>query len=289
MTRQPRLPVTILSGYLGAGKTTLVNRLLAEDHGLKLAVIVNDFGAINIDDALISGAGGGQVPLANGCVCCSRGEDLALALHGLLSGTDQPDHVVIEASGIADPVAIANTVLEDGRLSYGGIVTLADAENLAALLDDPLTAPQVEQQLRSGDLVLVTKRAEIDAETSALLDRCGARAPGLLSEAPVAGLLFGVTPLPKGRPAAAHPGYTTWQHRSREVLDRRALGDKLAARPEGLYRMKGFVLTSGGAYELHVVGRHVEAKRCEAEETVLVGLGLAARISRNEIEAWWAS
>ncbi|MFW8635978.1 CobW family GTP-binding protein [Cribrihabitans pelagius] len=285
----PRLPVTILSGYLGAGKTTLVNRLLAEDHGLKLAVIVNDFGAINIDDALISGAGGGQLALSNGCVCCSRGEDLALALQELLSGAHRPDHVLIEASGIADPVAIASTVLEDRRLSYGGIVTLADAENLAALLDDPLTTSQVEQQIRAGDLVLVTKCEEIGAGLSALLERCGARTPMVLTEAPSAQLLFDVVPLPKGRAMAAHPGYTTWQHRSRVVLDRRALGDKLAARPEGLYRMKGFVLTSGGAYELHVVGRRVEAKRCEAEETVLVGLGPAVRISRAEIEAWWAS
>ena len=284
-----RLPVTIISGYLGAGKTTLINRLLGEDHGLKLAVIVNDFGAVNIDDALIQDTEGGKLALTNGCVCCSMGDDLSAALHAVLSRPDRPGHLVIEASGIADPVSIANTVLNEAGLSYGGIVTLVDAENAETLLADPLIAPQAEQQIRAADLVIATKCDEISNALSALLKNAGARTPTVLNGSPVAELLFDVVPLPKGRVVAAHPAYATWQHRSTAVLDRRTLGDKLAGRPAGLYRMKGFVLTTGGAYELHVVGRHVEAKRCKAEETVLVGLGPADRISRDEIEAWWAA
>ncbi|QAX27981.1 CobW family GTP-binding protein [Leisingera sp. NJS204] len=283
-----RLPVTIISGYLGAGKTTLINRLLAEDHGLKLTVIVNDFGAINIDDALIQDTAGGTIALTNGCACCTMGDDLSLALRDILNRPDRPDHLVIEASGISDPVAIANSVLNEIGLSYGGIVTLVDAENAGTLLSDPLVAPQAEQQIRAADLVIVSKCDGMNQTVSALLAKAGARTPTVLNGSPVAELLFDVVPLPKGTAVAAHPAYTTWQHRSSDVLDRRALGNKLAARPAGLYRMKGFVLTSGGAYELHVVGRHVEAKRCEAEETVLVGLGPANRISRDEIEAWWA-
>lgn len=284
-----RVPVTIISGYLGAGKTTLVNRLLSEDHGLNLTVIVNDFGAINIDEALIQNRGGGTLALTNGCVCCSTGDDLAAALHQVTSQQPRPDHLLIEASGIADPVAIANTVLNEGALSYGGIVTLVDADNAAALLADPLVAPQAKQQISAADLVIATKCREISPALGALLSEAGARTPTVLDGQPAADLLFDVLPLPKGRAAMAHPAYTTWQHRSTEVLDRRRLGDKLAGRPAGLYRMKGFVLTSGGAYELHVVGRHVEAKRCDADETVLVGLGPADRVSRSEIEAWWAA
>ncbi|UWQ33009.1 GTP-binding protein [Leisingera sp. M527] len=284
-----RLPVTIISGYLGAGKTTLINRLLAEDHGLKLTVIVNDFGAINIDDALIQDTAGGTIALTNGCACCTMGDDLSLALRDILNRPGRPDHLVIEASGISDPVAIANSVLNERGLSYGGIVTLVDAENAGTLLNDSLVAPQAEQQIRAADLVIVSKCDGMNQTVSALLAKAGARTPTVLNGLPVAELLFDVVPLPKGAAVAAHPAYTTWQHRSRDVLDRRVLGNKLAARPAGLYRMKGFVLTSGGAYELHVVGRHVEAKRCEAEETVLVGLGLANRISRDEIEAWWAA
>ncbi|MBQ4825695.1 GTP-binding protein [Leisingera sp. HS039] len=284
-----RLPVTIISGYLGAGKTTLINRLLAEDHGLKLTVIVNDFGAINIDDTLIQDTAGGTIALTNGCACCTMGDDLSLALRDILNRPDRPDHLIIEASGISDPVAIANSVLNEIGLSYGGIVTLVDAENAGTLLSDPLVAPQAEQQIRAADLVIVSKCDGMNQTVSALLAKAGARTPTVLNGSPVAELLFDVVPLPKGTAVAAHPAYTTWQHRSSDVLDRRALGNKLAARPAGLYRMKGFVLTSGGAYELHVVGRHVEAKRCEAEETVLVGLGPANRISRDEIEAWWAA
>ncbi|NVK15197.1 MAG: GTP-binding protein [Rhodobacteraceae bacterium] len=284
-----RLPVTIVSGYLGAGKTTLINRLLAEDHGLKLAVIVNDFGAVNIDDALIQDTGGGKIALTNGCVCCTMGDDLSLALREVLNRAERPDHLVIEASGISDPVAIANSVLNESGVSYGGIVSLVDAGNAATLLNDPLVAPQAEQQIRAADLVIATRCDELSAELSALLAKAGAHTPTVLNGSPVAELLFDVVPLPKGRAVAAHPAYTTWQHRSGTVLDRRALGDKLVERPAGLYRMKGFVLTTGGAYELHVVGRHVEAKRCEAEETILVGLGPADRISREEIEAWWAA
>ncbi|UWQ28541.1 GTP-binding protein [Leisingera sp. M523] len=284
-----RLPVTIISGYLGAGKTTLINRLLAEDHGLKLTVIVNDFGAINIDDALIQDTAGGTIALTNGCACCTMGDDLSLALRDILNRPGRPDHLVIEASGISDPVAIANSVLNERGLSYGGIVTLVDAENAGTLLNDPLVAPQAEQQIRAADLVIVSKCDGMNQTVSALLAKAGARTPTVLNGSPVAELLFDVVPLPKGTAVAAHPAYTTWQHRSNDVLDRRALGNKLADRPAGLYRMKGFVLTSGGAYELHVVGRHVEAKRCQAEETVLVGLGPANRISRDEIEAWWAA
>ncbi|WP_411351911.1 CobW family GTP-binding protein [Leisingera aquaemixtae] len=284
-----RLPVTIISGYLGAGKTTLINRLLAEDHGQKLAVIVNDFGAVNIDDALIQDTDGGKIALTNGCVCCTMGDDLAAALREVLNRPEHPDHVVIEASGISDPVAIANSVLNENGLSYGGIVTLVDADNAQTLLNDPLVAPQAEQQIRAADLVIATKCDEISDSLGAALKSAGARIPTVLNGFPVAELLFDVVPLPKGRAVAAHPAYATWQHRSRTVLDRRALGEKLAERPAGIYRMKGFVLTTGGAYELHVVGRHVEAKRCEAEETVLVGLGPADRISRDEIEAWWAA
>ena len=284
-----RLPVTIISGYLGAGKTTLINKLLAEEHGLNLTVIVNDFGAVNIDDALIQETEGGKIALTNGCVCCSMEDDLAAALKDVLDRPDQPDHLVIEASGISDPVSIANTVMEASGLSYGGIVTLVDSENAETLLNDPLVAEQAQQQVRAADLVIATKCSSISEDLSALLKTVGARTPTALNGSPLAELLFDVVPLPKGRAVAAHPAYATWQHRSTDVLDRRALGDKLVDRPAGLYRMKGFVLTTGGAYELHVVGRHVEAKRCTAEETVLVGLGPADRISRDEIEAWWAA
>ncbi|WP_204353384.1 CobW family GTP-binding protein [Tritonibacter mobilis] len=284
-----RIPVTIISGYLGAGKTTLINSLLGEDHGLRLSVLINDFGSINIDAALIADESVDSVALTNGCVCCSLGDDLAVSVNDVLSRTPQPDHILIEASGIAEPVTIANALLSDSRLSYAGIVTVVDGSNFAALMDDPLLKPQVSQQIRAADLVLISKQDEapndaLVAELSAL----GARTPTRTADIELSRLLFDITPLPRGKSLVSHPGYVSWQHRSTKIIDRRALGDKLAERPEGLYRMKGFVLTSGGAYELHIVGRHVEARRCDAEETVLVALGPAQRVSHAQIEAWWA-
>ena len=284
-----RTPVTIISGYLGAGKTTLINALLGEDHGLRLAVLVNDFGSINIDASLIADADVDRIALTNGCVCCSLGDDLALSVNEILTRGTQPDHILIEASGVAEPVAIANALLNDSRLSYAGIVTVVDGSSFSTLMDDPLLKPQVAQQICAADLVLLSK-LDSAPETELLdqLRQVGARTPTRIADMELSRMLFDIVPLPRGTTPAPHPGYVSWQHRSKTVMDRRALGDKLADRPEGLYRMKGFVLTSGGAYELHIVGRHVEARRCDADETLLVALGPEQRVSHAEIEAWWS-
>ncbi|GHF54536.1 CobW family GTP-binding protein [Seohaeicola zhoushanensis] len=282
-----RLPLTIVSGFLGAGKTTLVNRLLAEDHGLRLMVIVNDFGAINIDAGLIRDRGAQTIELQNGCICCSTEGDLFAALNAALDHVPRPDHLLVETSGIADPAAIAQTAIAEPEISYGGILTLVDALNAPTLLDDPLLAPQVVQQIRAGDLVLVTKTEAPDPAFLARLRDLGARAPAPLTEAPLAPLLFGMVPLPGRQAPAPHPAYVSWSHVSDRPIGREAMGARLAERPAGLYRMKGTVLTDAGAYALDVVGQHVEARRTRAERTELVGLGPRDRISTAEIDAWW--
>lgn len=282
-----RLPLTIFSGYLGAGKTTLINRLLAEDHGLRLMVIVNDFGSINIDQSLIKVRGDDMTALTNGCVCCTISDDLFTALGSVLDRADRPDHLIIEASGIADPAAIASTAIAEPELGYAGIITLVDAQNVNGLLDDPAVAPQVTQQVTAADLVLLTKTESADAALLDRLARLGARAPRVLDDTSLAPLLFDIMPRPRGRSQAAHPAYVSWQHDSDTVIERRDMGDKLANRPQGLYRLKGFVQTDDGGYEVHVVGQYVKANRARTDRTTLVALGLADRISRDEIETWW--
>lgn len=284
-----KLPLTVISGYLGAGKTTLVNRLLAEDHGQRLMVMVNDFGAINVDEALIADQADDMVALTNGCVCCTMGSDLFMALGDALDRSPRPDHLLIEASGVADPAAIANAAIAEPEMSYAGIVTLVDALNAPDLLADDMIAPQVAQQIRVADLVLLTKCETEPPALMAQLADLGARTPMILPETPLADLLFGLVPLPRGRSTAPHPHYTSWQHQSDRVIPRRVMGDKLENRPSGMYRMKGFVLTDDGAYELHVVGHHVSARRTKADSTQLVALGPADRVTRDEIEAWWSA
>lgn len=285
-----RLPLTVISGYLGAGKTTLINRLLAEDHGLRLLVLVNDFGAINIDQALIETQGDDTIALTNGCVCCTMGADLFMALGDALDRTPRPDHLIVEASGIADPAAIANAAIAEPEMSYAGIVTLVDGLNGPSLLQDDLIAPQVRQQITAADLVLITKTESCDDTLQSDLRALPARNLSPLTGDPLAPLLFDLLPMPKGHVhTAPHPAYASWQHDSDRVIDRRDMGTLLETRPEGLYRLKGFVQTNDGAYEIHVVGQYVQAKRTQADRTTLVGLGPADRISRDQIEAWWTS
>ncbi len=279
------LPVTIVSGFLGAGKTTLINQLLCEDHGLRLMVVVNDFGAINIDADLLHSAEEDTIALTNGCVCCNMGDDLTKALDTALDRAPRPDHVIIEASGIADPTAIANTVIAERELSYAGILTLVDGLNLPTQLTNPEIADQVKHQITYGDLVLVSKSEDIPEELTDLTSRPA----HLVKDLPLAPLLMEIIPFPKGRAIAPHPAYTAWQFQSETPMSRAQLGGKLAARPNGLYRLKGLILTDDGGYEVHIVGSYVSARRAPTKKTRLVGLGPASQITREEIAHWWSA
>src|ERR1041385_3292140 len=105
------IPVTILTGFLGAGKTTLLNHILHGDHGLKIAVLVNDFGAINIDTQLVVGIEGDTVSLSSGCVCCTIRNDLLNEPINLLRRPEPPQYIIIETSGVSDPASVAMTFM----------------------------------------------------------------------------------------------------------------------------------------------------------------------------------
>ena len=120
------IPVSIVGGYLGAGKTTLVNHLLRERGGRRIAVLVNDFGDLSIDDALIEARDGALLRLAGGCICCSFGSDLLAALQQLLALQAPPDHVLVECSGVALPSAVARSL---GLLSGFALDALTRADS----------------------------------------------------------------------------------------------------------------------------------------------------------------
>ncbi len=285
----PPLPMTVVSGYLGAGKTTLINRLLSEPHGMRLLVLVNDFGAINIDAALLASRDEDTIALTNGCVCCTMGADLFMALGDVLDRQPRPDHLIVEASGVADPVAIANAAIAEPDMSYAGILTVVDGLNGSQVMNDPQIGPQVTQQITAGDMVLVSKTDEVPDDLGQAIRALGARTPRAIGDMPFAPLLSGLIPRPLGRASAPHPAYAAWDHESDAPISRAAMGEKLETRPEGLYRLKGFILTDDGGYEVHVVGRYVSAKRAQTDKTILVGLGPADRISHDAIEKWWTA
>ena len=157
------MALTIIGGYLGAGKTTLVNHLLREADGLRLAVLVNEFGALPIDSDLIEGRDGNVLSIAGGCVCCSYGNDLVLTLQELAAGGGTFDHVLLEASGVGIPSAIAATVSLLAGYELDGIVVLADAETVEASAGDRYMGDTVRAQLGEADLVILNKADLVDA------------------------------------------------------------------------------------------------------------------------------
>lgn len=152
------VPVTIISGFLGAGKTTLLNRLLNADHGLKIAVLVNDFGSINIDGQLIVGVEGETVTLSNGCICCTIRDDLLRAVLNLIEREDKPEYIIIEASGVSDPMAVAMTFKLPELAPYvrlDSVIAVVDADQLLDLDDQNLMLAY--DQIAIADIVVLNK------------------------------------------------------------------------------------------------------------------------------------
>lgn len=148
------VPVLVVTGFLGAGKTTLINQLLQSDHGLRIAAIVNDFGAINIDAALIGPSAEGVIGLRNGCICCSIQGDLLRTLKVVLRSA--PELIVIEASGVADPAGIVESLMDPVIWQAARLQTVAcvvDAIDAMRRLDDPLW----QAQTRGSDILVLAK------------------------------------------------------------------------------------------------------------------------------------
>lgn len=162
-------PAVIVGGYLGAGKTTLVNHLLRRADGRRIAVLVNDFGEVSIDADLIVGAEGGVLSLAGGCVCCSFGSDLVGTLAEVLQRDPPPDVLLIETSGVGIPSAVARAALLVQGLRVEATVVVADAPTLRERAADRYVGDTVRQQLDDADLLLLNQTDRVDAATLAEL------------------------------------------------------------------------------------------------------------------------
>ena len=149
------IPLTIITGFLGAGKTTLLNRILHAEHGLRVAVLVNDFGAINIDTQLIVGVESDAISLSNGCICCTIRDDLLKAVLALIRRADPPEYILVETSGVSDPLEVALTFRMLSGVRIDSILTVIDAEQIVGL--DQRYAVLAMNQVGMADIVILNK------------------------------------------------------------------------------------------------------------------------------------
>ena len=286
------LPLTVIGGYLGAGKTTVLNHLLANGDGLRIAALVNDFGDINIDADLVESSDGETIALTNGCACCTLADGLTTALAALRDRAEDFDHIVIECSGVADPLKIGQTGAAFG-FSLFGVVVVVDAERVRTQSTDRYVGDTVTRQLTSADLLMVNKSDLVAPEESeslqVWLDDTVPDVPRLRtvggrvdSEILLASLRTSDAPAVK---AASHDRFESWSFRTDVPLRRSDVDAFLTALPPGVVRAKGIVRLAGDvttSYVLQRVGRRTSllpiSAAADAGDSRLVVIGVPGSI-----------
>ncbi|MEV0947583.1 GTP-binding protein [Rhodococcus sp. NPDC049939] len=294
-------PLTIVTGFLGAGKTTLLNRILGGGHGLRAAVLVNDFGSINIDADLIVGVADDMISLANGCVCCEIRDDLLGAVERLVSSEAPPEHIILEASGVADPAGIWATFAGSQRPDWvrlDGVTCVVDTEQIFEHLDE---APDLlmlkARQIGFADLVVLNKVdlagpatvAWVRQWIDAMMDRVRI-VEAVQADVPPE-ILLGVRSEERG-PSFERPHgglshreqFETWTFRTSRLFDPRSLQEMIRRDlPGEVYRCKGFVRVDGDTPKrmlLQSVGRRSELTPAGAKATAthseIVAIGTSA-------------
>ena len=279
-----RVPMTLITGFLGSGKTTLVRSMLREV-SQKMALIVNEFGELAIDSTILAGKNVRMAELAGGCVCCALLGEFAAAINEILE-TVQPERIVVETTGLAEPEALVFNVQEEvPQVRLDGVVTLVDAD---ALVRFPQVGHTTRLQIEAADLLVLNKTDLVSPEQ---LESAKAKLTTLNTAALMVvtrygevdpDLLFGLDRggrLPP--PQHVHqPELQSFGYRGDTVLNRDAVlrfAEKLAE--HGVYRAKGFVRSPAGGYLFnYVAGRwDLEPFATEMTELVFIGQDLAKR------------
>jgi G3E family GTPase len=290
------IPVTVIGGFLGAGKTTFVNHLLATGTA-RTAVLVNDFGEINVDVSLIASHDGDTMTLTNGCICCSIGTSFIDTMCRVLDAPLPYERIVIEASGVGDPWKIAEIALIEPTLRLDRVIVLADASRIAQLVDDARIGDTVRGQFDRCDVVLLNKSDLVNAD-----DLATARAavhrfrPALRIIETARGAMPTLAQLETGRQVSAFrvdspsldgidhgTQFASWCYRRNGAFDRTALTTALAEVPLQLLRLKGSCRFAGedGFAVLQMVEQVWSVTQGAADEIdrtadiILVGVGTA--------------
>ncbi|MHA6263085.1 CobW family GTP-binding protein [Arenibacterium sp. CAU 1754] len=293
------IPVTVIGGYLGAGKTTLINHMLRHADGIRIAVLVNEFGELAIDEDLIEAEGDDLISIAGGCICCAFGDNLVGAMMDLVALSPPPDHVVIEASGVAIPGAIAASLTLVSGFRLNGVIVLADADSVRDNAQDKYLGDTILRQLRGADLVILTKTdlpdpAMTDDVRAWLADHAG---EAKLIEAqhgriPNA-ILLGPPDTPREYAPATHhdAAFESMVLDLDKPVDVHALANRLATGDFGIVRAKGFAKDhSGDTFLIQIVGRRVQVSQsAPGKKHAIVCIGRAGGLTLPDLQQLTAS
>lgn len=289
-----KIPVTVIGGYLGSGKTTLINKVISEDHGLKLALLINDFGDVNIDSSLIESQDGDVLSLSNGCVCCTLSDDFSQAMEQIQSSSHKFDRVVIEMSGIGEPHKVASYV-EKTDYFLDGVVVLLDVTRVQEWAENKYVGPLIIRQIESADLLVGThldladasRGKEVEEWLENFTDSVFLRAPISLP------LLMGLESNSKlnDDPNLDH-GHSTVTGLVESLVSKNFLEGWFSRRPKGIVRVKGIVEIQDENEEFFIVqscGSRVTIEPFSANtlEKVNVIVVIATKDAiEKEIEEW---
>jgi G3E family GTPase len=272
-----RVPATVIAGFLGSGKTTLLNRLLSGNLGLRFAVIVNEFGEVGVDGALVSG-GELFVELDNGCLCCALNQNLEELLLALKDRGDF-DHLLVETTGLADPLPVGWTFQRAGLSDFyrlDAVITLVDAVNVAKTT---AVCAEAGLQIEQADLLMLNKLdlvADGGAGAESVVRSFNAASPLLRTSFGSVSwdVLLSSLPAPRipppVRPAhrAEHSPFETWHFESPLLLDRDRLDDFFFELPASVYRVKGIVRTGNDVWlALHAVGGRFDVSEVQPRKS----------------------
>jgi G3E family GTPase len=278
MSQQARIPVLVIGGYLGAGKTTLINRMLS-DATQRIAVVVNDFGSVNIDASLIRERHNDTIELTNGCICCAVGESLADVLFTILERSELPEVVIIEASGVANPAAVAAFAHIEGFHHLGNVV-LVDATHALNTSDDPLVGRTFALQVEAAHLLAITKTDEANEPiVEQVHDLVSSLAPTtplvLTTSATLSSLIMNLAPHAGSAITDTHTEFNTTTLSHVSAQDEKQLLAFLQNFPSSVVRAKGVVeLANGDRRLVQKVGSTISISQTELPTTGMVLISL---------------